>query len=175
MTGAKGDMHALAWLEECRRGERRLLCDEILFHRGDPVTVMYRVDDGSVRLERRTIDGRLLVLHKATAGDLLGEKYVVGPVARHTAVNRHGRLYVLIGRSVFSAGMSNASQFRTQTHAILVGERIGERPNSWQEAREFTLPRSHLVVRYSTKFYRFAPAGQNLIAPDVTVAPTWRQ
>jgi hypothetical protein len=34
------------------------------------------------------------------------------------------------------------------TNAILVGESIGERPNTFQEPREFTLPNSRLVVRY---------------------------
>jgi hypothetical protein len=30
-----------------------------------------------------------------------------------------------------------------------VGQSIGERPNSYQEPRQFILPNSHLVVRYS--------------------------
>lgn len=126
---------------------------------------------GSTGAKRAVVDLRL-----NTGGDFNeGQKYVIDPLARDPQINRDGGLYVLIGRSVFSAGMSNAAQFRAATHAKLIGEAIGERPNSWQEAREFTLPNSHLVVRYSTKFYTFAPRGENLIAPDVSVAPDWAE
>jgi hypothetical protein len=37
------------------------------------------------------------------------------------------------------------------------------------------LPNSHLTVRYSTLFYRFKDRGENLIAPDKLIAPTWTQ
>jgi len=37
------------------------------------------------------------------------------------------------------------AQFRAMTTAMLVGQPIGERPNSYQEPRLFTLENSHLV------------------------------
>jgi hypothetical protein len=37
------------------------------------------------------------------------------------------------------------------TEATLVGQTIGKRPSSYQEPRQFILPNSHLVVRYSTR------------------------
>jgi len=46
---------------------------ETLFHRGDPVHAMFRVERGQIRLERRTIDGRLLILHSAKSGELIAE------------------------------------------------------------------------------------------------------
>ena len=49
--------------------ERRSLArDEVLFKRGDKVTAIYFVEAGRLRLERRTIDGRLLVLGTTPAG-----------------------------------------------------------------------------------------------------------
>ena len=36
--------------------------------------------------------------------------------------------------------MSNSAHFRYQTNAILAGQQIGEKPNSYQEAREMKLP-----------------------------------
>jgi hypothetical protein len=45
--------------------------------------------------------------------------------------------------------------------------------NSYQEARELRLPNSHLVVRVSTKFYRFSDAPQNELRPDHNVVTTW--
>jgi len=69
--------------------------------------------------------------------------------------------------------MSNAAQFRERTAAILVGDPIGERPNSYQEAREMRLPNSKLLVRYSTQYYEFVKGGENAIRPDQLIPTDW--
>ncbi len=102
-----------------------------------------------------------------------GLKYIVHPIRDLADINRKGHLFVLIGPQTFSAAMSNSAHFRYQTNAILVGQAIGEKPNSYQEAREFQLPNSHWTVRYSVKFYKFVDHGENLIRPDKEIAPTW--
>jgi hypothetical protein len=102
-----------------------------------------------------------------------GLKYIVHPIRDLADINRKGHLFVLIGPQTFSAAMSNSAHFRYQTKAILVGQSIGERPNSYQEAREFQLPNSHWTVRYSVKFYKFVDQGENLIRPDKEITPTW--
>ncbi|HEY2116678.1 MAG TPA: hypothetical protein VGJ51_16400 [Candidatus Angelobacter sp.] len=109
-------------------------------------------------------------------GDYMqGEKYVIQPLRALLEINSRGHLFVLIGPYTFSAGMSNAAQFRSETQAILVGQPIGERPNSYQEARELPLPNSHLVVRVSTRFYEFAPGHKdNVIRPDKEIDRTWK-
>jgi hypothetical protein len=86
---------------------------------------------------------------------------------------RELHLFVLIGPNTFSAAMSNSAHFRYQTAAILVGQPIGEKPNSYQESRQMTLPNSHLVVRYSVRFYKFVKNGENVIRPDQEIVPTW--
>jgi hypothetical protein len=68
--------------------------------------------------------------------------------------------------STFSAAMSNAAQFRAMTNAMQVGQPIGERPNSYQEPKQFRLPNSDLVVRYSTRYYKFVEGRDNVVAPD---------
>ena len=104
-----------------------------------------------------------------------GLKYLIQPITGLDSVNRKGHLFVLIGPSTFSAAMSNAAQFRTMTNALLVGQTIGERPNSPQEANEERLPNSHLLLRYSTKYYHFLPSGANMIVPDQEIEPTWQE
>jgi hypothetical protein len=103
----------------------------------------------------------------------LGEEYLIRPIRKLQSINRKGHLFVLIGADTFSAAMNNAAQFRTQTAALLVGEEIGEKPNSYQEARAMTLPNSHLTVRYSVKYYQFATSADNAIRPDQEIVPTW--
>jgi hypothetical protein len=102
-----------------------------------------------------------------------GLKYLVHPIRDLSSINRKGHLFVLVGPTTFSAAMSNAAHFRYQTNAILVGQQIGEKPNSYQEAREMKLPNSHWTVRYSVKFYKFVQVGENVIRPDKEIAPSW--
>ncbi len=71
--------------------------------------------------------------------------------------------------------MSNAAQFRSRTAAILVGRTLGEKPDSYQEAREMVLPNSHLKVRYSTQYYRFVERGENSVRPDHEVPTSWEE
>lgn len=61
------------WWDAVPHRERALGKGEMLFHRDDPVNAMFRVERGQVRLERRTIDGRLLILHSARPGELIAE------------------------------------------------------------------------------------------------------
>jgi len=104
----------------------------------------------------------------------LGEKYLIDPLLQMPDINKRGHLFVLISAYTFSAGMSNAAQFRSKTTAILLGQTIGERPNSYQEARELRLPNSHLIVRVSTRFYKFADGDENLVRPDKEIPLTWK-
>jgi hypothetical protein len=122
-----------------------------------------------VRPEKLVIDMR-----QNGGGDYtLGFRYLIEPISRRSRLNRPGRLFVVIGTNTFSAGMANAAQFRSHTAATLVGQTIGEKPNSFQEPREMRLPNSHLVVRYSTRYYRFVDHSPNAVHPDHEVVPTW--
>ena len=94
---------------------------------------------------------------------------------RAADLNARGHLYVLVGALTFSAAMNNAAQFQDETRAILVGQTIGERPNSYQEPRQFRLPNSHLVVRASTLWYAFRKQGPNVVAPEKAITPTWNE
>jgi len=103
----------------------------------------------------------------------VGEAVLVRPMAARRDLNQRGRLYVLIGPLTFSAAMNNAAQFQDDTNATLVGETIGEKPNSYQEPRQFRLPNSHLTVRVSTRYYAFRKTGPNVVRPDREIIPTW--
>ena len=100
----------------------------------------------------------------------IGRKYLVSELKSRPKIKG----YILIGNRTFSAAMNNAIDFRTDAGAILVGEPIGEKPNSYQENDEMTLPRSKIVVSYSTRFYKFLPDGAPpIITPDKLIVPTW--
>ncbi|WIM09242.1 Crp/Fnr family transcriptional regulator [Enhydrobacter sp.] len=52
---------------------RELANGEPLFRQGDPVTAIYRVESGRLRLVRRTIDDHLVILHTAREGEFFSE------------------------------------------------------------------------------------------------------
>jgi len=125
-------------------------------------------------IKERKPDKLVIDLRQNGGGDYTqGLKYVVHPIRDLPAINKKGHLFVLIGVNTFSAAMSNAAHFRYQTNAILAGRPIGEKPNSYQEPREFTLPNSHWTVRYSTKYYKFVESGENIIRPDQEIKSGW--
>ena len=118
---------------------------------------------------------RLIIdLRQNGGGDFFeGRGHLVRPIKERPTLNRKGHLFVIIGRRTFSAAMVNAIDFRKETNAILVGEPIGERPNSYSENDEFTLPNSKLVVSYSTRYYKFVDEDVPAVMPDQRIDPDW--
>ena len=82
-------------------------------------------------------------------------------------------LFVIINRRTLSAAMTNAIDLKTRLGAVLVGEPIGERPNSYQEGREVRLPNSHLTLSYSTRYYKFLDDDEPTLRPDIEVQFDW--
>src|SRR5262249_18415656 len=62
------DMRMLA-LDQDSLERRSLARNEVLFRQGDKVTAIYFIEEGRLRLERRTFDGRLLFLGTTPAGE----------------------------------------------------------------------------------------------------------
>lgn len=118
---------------------------------------------------------RLVIdLRQNGGGDFTeGRDHLIEPIKKRPAINQKGRLFVAVGRQTFSAAMVNAIDFRKETNAILVGEPIGERPNSYSENDEMTLPSSKLVVSYSTRYYKFLDEDVPAVIPDVRIDPAW--
>ena len=67
--------------------ERRSLArNEPLFRQGDKVTAIYFVEMGRLRLERRTLDGRVLVLGTTPAGEFFVEAALFSDIYHCDAV-----------------------------------------------------------------------------------------
>jgi hypothetical protein len=122
------------------------------------------------------VDKLVIDLRKNGGGDyFVGLHHLVQPIRDDPHTNRPGHLFVLIGPQTFSAAMSNATHFRYQTKAILVGTAIGEKPNSFAEGNSVKLPNSHLQAGYSTKYYKFVEDGENIVRPDQEIKMTWEE
>ena len=125
-------------------------------------------------IDRVKPDRLVVDMRQNGGGDFFeGRKHMVEPIARRAAINQKGKLFVIVGRATFSAALANAIDFRKQTNATLVGEPIGERPNSYSENDEMTLPNSRLVVSYSTRYYKFLDEDVPAVIPDKLIPPSW--
>lgn len=135
---------------------------------GDHARALFKFIDAN-RTTRLVIDMR-----QNGGGDFFeGRKHLISPLKQRPEINQKGRLFVVIGRQTFSAAMANAIDFRKETNAILVGEPIGERPNSYSENDEMRLPHSRVVVSYSTRYYKFLDEDAPAVIPDKRIDPSW--
>jgi hypothetical protein len=100
--------------------------------------------------------GRLLI-------DVLRE-----PVAAHGI-----SVMVAIGRGTFSAGMTNATDFKKAFSAPYLGEVTGARPNGCQENDSFELPNSRIRGSVAKTYYAFQDEDTAGLIPDVALPPTW--
>jgi hypothetical protein len=99
----------------------------------------------------------------------VGRKYVVDELARRPKL----RAFVITSVNTFSAALKTAIDFRDVAKATLVGETIGERPNSYSENDELTLPNSKLELSYSTRYYEFQPGTNELVKPHKEILQNW--
>jgi hypothetical protein len=69
--------------------------------------------------------------------------------------------------------MTNATDFRRETDAILVGEPTGARPKGYQENHWLTLPNSGLQLSLASRYYKFQDADTPAVMPDHRIEPNW--
>jgi hypothetical protein len=65
-----------------------------------------------------------------------------------------GRLFVLIGRSTFSAAQFLVNDLEQYTDAVFVGEPTGGKANSYGDSRKIILPHGRITVRVSTLWWQ---------------------
>src|SRR5688572_5200089 len=106
----------------------------------------------SVAVDRVVLDLRLNrggngTLNRPLVRSLVGMKKLEG----------EGKLFVLIGRSTFSAAQFLVNNLEQYTDAVFVGEPSGGKANSYGDSRKITLPHSGLTVRVSTWWWQEDP------------------
>ena len=127
----------------------------------------------------------VLDLRFNTGGNLdLADAFIRGVAALPLAKER-GRLFVIAGRTTFSAGISAVAVLRELTKAVIVGEPVGDGLETWSEGGNVLLPNTKLTVHYTNGFHSYTPTeypdrkpyrGPDLsiteVGPDVPVETT---
>lgn len=87
--------------------------------------------------------------------------------------NEYGRLFVLIGRTTFSAAQHFLHEFEELTYAAFVGEPSGAKPSHYGDARRVLLKNSGITVRVSTIYWHswLANDFRDAIRPHLPVTP----
>lgn len=88
-------------------------------------------------------------------------------------LNEKGRLYVLIGRHTFSSAILNTQAIKAATYAITVGEATSGNATHFGEVRTYTLPKTHIIVGYSTKVFHTDKDNDGSVNPDVVLPVTF--
>jgi hypothetical protein len=70
--------------------------------------------------------------------------------------SERGRLFVIVGRTTFSAGMTPAVALQERTRAIFVGEPLGDALDYWSEGGNIVLPNSRLTMHYADRFHSYS-------------------
>lgn len=115
----------------------------------------------------------LLDLRENTGGSSSFNAAIVSAFAQ-SEFNEYGRLYVLTGRTTFSAASMLMVAFEEYVNAIFVGEPSGARPTSYGDPRRLRLPHSGLNLRVSTLVWPSSFAGdfRPFIETHIDAPPT---
>lgn len=91
--------------ESLPRRVRALAPGEHLFRQGDAPRSAFRLVTGALRLERRTFDGRLVVIHRARAGEVFAEASLFAPAYHCDAVATEASSVEAVARDAVLAAM----------------------------------------------------------------------
>ena len=126
--------------------------------------------------EEHPIDRFVIDLRHNQGGDSYYNTPLVAGLLR-ARLDARGTLFVLIGRSTFSAAQNLVNDLAKYAKPTFVGEPTGSRPNQYGDHDPIALPRSGLVVMASTFFHQ--DAGKHDVrpwtAPHLAAALTFDQ
>ena len=97
----------------------------------------------------------VLDLRWNTGGDNTIAKPFLEWVAR-SRFNAPDRLFVIMGRATFSAGLYSAAWLAQHTEAVFVGEPVGDVLDYWSEGGNIPLPHSGLTVHFANGFHGYS-------------------
>jgi hypothetical protein len=120
-----------------------------------------------LRLARRKQVRRVIVDVRLNPG---GDNHTYVDLLRalgSRAVNRPGRLLVLISRSTFSAAQNFITELERKTRAVFVGETSGGSPNLYGDVATVDLPTAGVTVDIAGVYWQKSSAGD----PRVAIEP----
>jgi hypothetical protein len=127
-------------------------------------------DEILARARQGDVDRVVVDLRRNGGGDNTAYRHFLA-VLQDAAIDRPGRLVVLIGRLTFSAAANFATELERTTGARFVGEAMGGSPNLYGDARRIDLPYGSQAVYVATRYHvKSTPDDPRItIEPDIPV------
>lgn len=132
----------------------------------------YDINEELNRGQYKGTENLIIDLRNHSGGSFHEGNKLVTSIKGNSTLNRQGHLFVITGRDTFSSGVLLALDFKRNTNAIFYGEPTGGKPEHYGEVRNFKLPNSKMVIRYSTKFFAAERFKTDSLYPDVEVDNT---
>ncbi|WP_226646284.1 S41 family peptidase [Microbulbifer variabilis] len=125
-------------------------------------------------LEKNNVKNLIVDLRDNGGGDFFVGLIMAWGLVLVDSIDWDHGVYTLISAKTYSAGMSNAAQYRQILNAKLVGEPTGGNPVGYQDMDQFSLPNSDWVITYSKRNYRFQDTFTEGVQPDVMIKRDWQ-
>lgn len=120
-------------------------------------------------IENNPIEKFIFDLRFNSGGSSLQGRKLIEKLSECEKVNERGKLFVILGRRTFSSAIINAMNFKNLTKAIFVGEETSGSPNHYGEVKSMILPKSGLIVNYSTKYIKTTDENIQTLKPDINI------
>jgi tetratricopeptide (TPR) repeat protein len=102
----------------------------------------------------KPVDRLVLDLRLNRGGNGEFNRPIIRALIKANKIDEKGKLFVLVGRSTWSAAQFLVNNLEDYTEAIFVGEPTGGKRNSYGDSRRITLPNSGITVRVSTLWWQ---------------------
>ena len=117
-------------------------------------------------VEANPVDRFVLDIRRNGGGNSQLNLPFIHGLIRSDKVNQPGKLFVIIGRSTFSAAVWLVGDLQKHARAIFVGEPTGGKPNHYgmggvSGSTSFVLPHSRLVIEHSNEFMQRGVPGDD--------------
>ena len=77
------------------------------------------------------------------------------------------KVYVIVSRKTFSAGIIHAMELKRTCNAIIIGEATSGKPNFFGATESYYLPQSCLRINYAKSFRKTTENESNTLMPDI--------
>ena len=127
-------------------------------------------DIDKIKPEKLIVDMR-----RNRGGNYHKSRPLIEAVKKRAFLNKKGKIYVITGRTTFSAAMVTSIFFKKETNAILIGEPSRGHPNKTDNVEHMNLPNSNLLIEYTTKVKKHWPELNDLdhVPVDIKIVPNF--
>lgn len=105
-------------------------------------------------VDSKPVDRLVLDLRLNRGGNGEFNRPILRALIKANKIDEKGKLFVLVGRSTWSAAQFLVNNLEDYTEAIFVGEPTGGKRNSYGDSRRIILPNSGITVRVSTLWWQ---------------------